>query len=216
MRAAQIAAKRSGKKDLAVIISETLRSPARPSKIRRKLFSNPVEMAKFSPEEALSLILDLSLSKEQYTVIRNSAKLKGADIYPSYNQVRNAKGNCRPDSDSIQVTETMAQVSLQGVLNHTAKRIVHLQRECIIADMGGEFTRTLEANLVCSWGFDGSSGHSDYAQKFISAGSQGCHDNNLFATTLIPLRLISPSGTILWNNRTPQSVRFCRPINFNI
>lgn len=32
------------------------------------------------------------------------------------------------------------------------------------------------------------------------------------ATTIIPLRLIEASGNILWNNRTPQSIRFCRPL----
>lgn len=34
----------------------------------------------------------------------------------------------------------------------------------------------------------------------------------MFATTLIPLRLSISTGLILWNNRTPQSVRYYRPI----
>lgn len=213
LRAAETAAKRSGSKDLAIVISEALRSPARPTKIRRRLFSTPVVLTKFSPEEALSLLLDISLSKEQYTVIRGGSKSKGADIYPTYNDVRDAKSCCRPERDSIQVTETMARVPLQSLLNHTAKRIVNLQTECIVADMGRASARSMEANLVCSWGFDGSTGHSDYAQPFISNPTDTTqHDHHVFATTLIPLRLTASSGTILWNNSTPQSVRFCRPI----
>lgn len=42
---------------------------------------------KFSPEEALSLILDAHLSKNQYELMRNAAKNIGSDIFPPYHQV---------------------------------------------------------------------------------------------------------------------------------
>jgi len=37
----------------------------------------------------------------------------------------------------------------------------------------------------------------------------------LFATTLIPLRLITENDVILWNNRISQSGKFCRLIKFH-
>jgi len=48
--------------------------------------------------------------------------------------------------------------------------------------------------------------------KFVepSASTSQQTDSSLFATTLIPLRLIDAFGNILWNNRTPPSIRFCR------
>lgn len=66
--------------------------------------------------------------------------------------------------------------------------------------------------FICSWGFDGSSGHSAYKQSYAST-SENVHssDEHLFVTTLIPLRL-AMNNIILWNNPTSQSARFYRPI----
>lgn len=72
---------------------------------------------------------------------------------------------------------------------------------------------TITCILICTWGFDGSSGHSTYKQKYLtSINSKAMEDSNLFATTLIPLELVNLKGGIYWRNRTPQSVRFCRPL----
>ncbi|CAH0560414.1 unnamed protein product [Brassicogethes aeneus] len=64
------------------------------------------------------------------------------------------------------------------------------------------------ATILFSYGFNGSSGQSPYKQKFDTPGFS---DSSIFATTVIPLRLVF-NDIILWNNRTPQSVRFCRPL----
>lgn len=69
----------------------------------------------------------------------------------------------------------------------------------------------VEAALICFWGFDGSSRHSAYKQKFNKINAN-VSDENLFATTLIPLRLSAANNSVLWNNRASQSPRFCRPI----
>jgi len=67
------------------------------------------------------------------------------------------------------------------------------------------------AELLLSYGFDGSSGHSNYKQGF--AGPQKCDvDGSIFATTVTPLRMIDYRRNKFWNNRTPQSIRFCRPL----
>lgn len=72
--------------------------------------------------------------------------------------------------------------------------------------------------LITKWGFDGSSGHSEYKQKFISGST---NDASIFLSSLVPLRLISDDPDlptqqqiVLWNNLRSSSTRYCRPIRF--
>lgn len=73
-----------------------------------------------------------------------------------------------------------------------------------------------EFNFLCKWGCDGSSGHSEYHQTF---NGENTTDGSVFLFSLVPLRLtgttqISKIKTILWENLTPSSTRYCRPIQF--
>lgn len=64
--------------------------------------------------------------------------------------------------------------------------------------------------LYCKWGFDGSSGHSIYKQKFETDILQ---NENIFVTSLVPLRLIdSATNYVIWKNPRPSSTKFCRPL----
>ncbi|GBP65579.1 hypothetical protein EVAR_87555_1 [Eumeta japonica] len=61
-------------------------------------------------------------------------------------------------------------------------------------------------------GCDGSSGHSNYSQRY-STGEEGQPDTSLLAACPVPLRLHTTNGTrIIWNNPRPSSTRFCQPI----
>ena len=51
----------------------------------------------YSDEEAISLLVETQLSKQQYNTVRLQAKTKGYNIYPSHNKVRAAKERCYPD-----------------------------------------------------------------------------------------------------------------------
>lgn len=146
--------------------------------------------------------------------MRLTTKLSGADIWPSYNEIRESKEKLRPPKEEIHISENIAKVSIQTLLNHTSKRIIELQSEVIIHAQQKSKTTEIKTVLVCSWGFDGSSGHSAYKQCYRDKKIQAT-DENLFATTPIPLRLSIDSGIILWNNRTSQSARFCRPIKLD-
>lgn len=68
-----------------------------------------------------------------YTNIRLASKSSGADIWPSYNNVRDIKTQCKPPKEAITICENVAKVSVQALLNHTVKRIVDLQTELILA-----------------------------------------------------------------------------------
>lgn len=64
--------------------------------------------------------------------------------------------------------------------------------------------------LICKWGFDGSSNHSRYKQKWTTSEIS---DESIFVTSLIPLKLINDvTKEIIWKNPRPSSTRFCRPI----
>lgn len=114
---------------------------------------------------------------------------------------------CRPDGFTI--SDIKADVSLQSPLAHTVSRLVHLHVDVVQSIMEDQGTDFLTAKLILSYGYDGSSGQSSYNQKYMVGQSL---DLNLFATTVTPLRLIYASKNVLWNNRTPQSIRFCRPL----
>lgn len=87
----------------------------------------------------------------------------------------NAKKKCYPKCETI--TETSAEVELQSLLDHTAERI--LESEPNISE---EVRKYPPAELVLfgKWGFDGSSGYSEYKQAFSDPAGQ---DENLFVTS---------------------------------
>lgn len=140
--------------------------------------------------------------------MRLFSKSRNCDIYPSYQKVLEAKLKCRPDK--VDISEKTAQVPLQNLLNHTAKRIILMQEEVFtnIPDISS-------VTLIASYGFDGTTGHSMYKQKFQTECPDS-FDHSLFVTTLIPLKLIDAMNRVIWINRTPQSVRFCRPLKIEI
>lgn len=213
--AGSYAAKRSGEKDLSAILRKVSKSHTQPKKFRKML--NTVEttvIKKKTPEEALSFLLDNSVSKKLYSEMRLTSKASGADIWPTYNMIREAKKKCRPSEENISIFDDKVEVSFQALLNHTADRIIELQSDVILHAMQIINCTEMEAELICSYGFDGSSSHSLYNQSFRNVEkNMNIDDENLLATTLIPLRLrlLNRSNEILWNNKMSQSPRFCRP-----
>ncbi|XP_059216468.1 uncharacterized protein LOC131994136 isoform X2 [Stomoxys calcitrans] len=159
----------------------------------------------FTPEKALGLILDASLSKHQYEVLRSSAREIGFDIYPSYHQVLEAKKKCYPAN--VQVQESCSKVSLQQLLDHTVTRILMTKTENEVTELPNEL------QMFSKWGCDGSSGHSEYHQKFTDPNDS---DKYMFLTSLVPLTLTERNNmsTMCWRNTEPSSTRFCRPLKF--
>ncbi|CAG9759703.1 unnamed protein product [Ceutorhynchus assimilis] len=207
VQAAVKAARQQKNKDVAIVLQEIVKSPTQPSKIKKLFSSSETPIIAYTAEEALELILDSRLSKQQYLDIRRGAIQKNCNIYPDYKKIWQIKSSCRPSG--IQVTEVIAEVPLKNLLEHTTKRIINLQKDVILQFMDSLSMAEIDAEIIFSYGFDGSSGFSVYKQKFDSSDTQS--DASLFATTIVPLRFQS-MNIVLWNNRTPQSVRFCRPL----
>ena len=106
----------------------------------------------------------------------------------------------------------LAEVKLQSLLYNTATRIAQLQvAELKTIDDAPNSSLT----LIGKWGYDGSSGYSEYKQR----SENNFEDNNLFVTSYVPLNLITKStdehnSITVWKNPRPSSTRFCRPIRF--
>ena len=194
-------------RDLKYVLKFAMMTPSRPTKIR-KLISKPVEEAEpFTADEALSLFVESDMTKRSYQMVRSAAKRKRANIYPPYNKIREAKNQCYPVD--ISVEEDSAKVPLQSLLDHTALRIIEEKKETITEVVENLENEPFSCNLICKWGFDGSSGQSQYKQKFNTTDQS---DASLFCTTLVPLQL-KFGERVLWQNPVPSSTRFCRPIH---
>ncbi|XP_050742176.1 uncharacterized protein LOC127010860 [Drosophila biarmipes] len=201
LHAASVSAKKSKEPEIAFLLKKA-KSSEDINDLKKKLNMN--EPIPISPDSALAFFIENGFTKQQYLNIRALNKQQGCDIFPSYNQIAESKLKCRPLE--IKICETRAEVSFQNLLDHTAHRILEMQQE--VFDIWPDAT---ECTLIVSYGFDGSTGHSTYKQRFQLNESVGL-DDSLFVTTVIPLKLIDQHHRVIWINRTPQSVRFCRPL----
>lgn len=150
--------------------------------------------------QALALYIDLDLSERKYNLLRSTLNEVHANLLPSLYALKKEKEKIIPKQ--VSASETSAEVDLQDLMNCTSLSIMQ--------QLSVESSRTVK--LVCKWGFDGSSGHSTYKQKFSEAESS---DESLLVVALVPLKIIDiENNTILWSNPRPCSTSFCRPIKF--
>lgn len=206
--AARVSLYKSGKRDAAHILQDIDKSPTRASKMRRAIFCPPAPPIPYSPEEALSLYVDGRYTKNSYMLMQSGAKSRNANIYPPYNVLREAKNRCYPEGSAISVTDLSAEVRLQSLVDHTARRIVAVQKEVIMKAVNDSSTRNV--TMSYKWGCDGSAEHSTYKQKFSESGESKT-DAYLYAVCLVPLQL-KVGDIVAWQNPRPSSTRFCRPI----
>ncbi|KAH9641340.1 hypothetical protein HF086_016334 [Spodoptera exigua] len=199
---------KSSPQELEFVINECLKSPTRPKKIASSMKAK-VEAKPYTPEEALSLVIDRKLTVEDYSIIQKDLKERGFPAYPPYFKLKIAKQMCYPDEDIV-ITEREASVSVHSLLLHTFRRIIKLSTESISQYCKQKQKNILHCRFEGSWGFDGSTGQAFYKQKFLDGDNE--NENCLFTTTYIPLRLKTNDGFVLWSNPCPQSYRFCRPL----
>lgn len=89
---------------------------------------------------------------------------------------------------------------MQNILDKTAESILN----------NSKIDTQNDLFLECKWGFDGSSGHSAYKQKFEN---QDATDEFLFITSFVPLRLLDwADEQVVWQNNKHSSWRLCRPL----
>ncbi|XP_067626037.1 uncharacterized protein [Eurosta solidaginis] len=127
--AASISAKKSHAKDFKFVLQQVAISPNRPSKIREVLNTSHKEFTPVSPDEALMFVLENGLTKKVYSNMRQLNIKHNCSIYPTYDKVYKSKLKCRPDE--IKANESSVEVSLQNLLDHTAKIILEYQDEVL-------------------------------------------------------------------------------------
>lgn len=160
----------------------------------------------FSTEGALALMQDIKLSKFQYNILHLEAKMRNADIFPSYHNLLEAKKDCYPEE--VQITETEARVNLQSSVNHLVERL--LKSPHIV--LSTEFSRQKKCNLELEikYGCDGASGQSTFDQKFSDSNSS---DESIFTVSMVPLCLrVTDTKEVIWMNPHPGSPKRCLPI----
>ena len=210
--AAESSLRKAGKREAAQVVKLAVTSS--PKRLKKmKQVHNTVLLAptirSYSPDEALSLIVDLGLTKEDYLTMRLGAKERGANIYPSYQKIAEEKKKCYPSN--INVTETEATVPLQDLLDLTVKRLVQVQSEVIAQNI-------LHKDILevfYKWGLDGSGGI--YKQNFSNNSEYA--DSNIILCTIVPLEVsvkVGNSKKILWKNISTSSIRYCRPVSFKL
>ena len=62
--------------------------------------------------------------------MQTDAKIRNANIYPSYDTLMWAKKKCY--SLGVEISDRSAELSLQSLVDHTVRRIVELQNECFV------------------------------------------------------------------------------------
>ena len=71
------------------------------------------------------------------------------------------------------------------------------------ADVFDQFPNSSEVKFIYSYGFDGSTGHSIYKQKFATeTPDEQLSDHSMFVTSVIPIKIIDSFNQDIWNNKT--------------
>lgn len=161
--AAQMQLREEGKIYSAAIIKDIVfSSPERATKYKNAYDKLDTTPSVYTPDKALSLVVEAKLTKFQYNIIRNTAKQNNCNIYPNYETITVAKKGSYPKNKTV--TESAAEVPLQDLLDHTTSRLLQSIEEVIITRSPSELT---QLNLITKWDCDGSFGLREYKQKFF-------------------------------------------------
>ena len=220
LHAATVKLRDDGQGDFASIIADCQQSPTRPAKLRRLSGAadsldrvpktNIALPTPVSPEAAAAFLLGQNLTKETYIAMRTISKENNADIWPPYPQVAGVKEDGRPAN--IQYGETAVKVDLPDRLAKNDSAFMELYETEIGQLLGQvELGGTLRLECEGKVGFDGSSGHSIYNQKF-SLENRDVSDSNLLASCYVPLQYRVAGGEPVFTNPCPQSAAFCQPL----
>ncbi|CAG9760196.1 unnamed protein product [Ceutorhynchus assimilis] len=200
--ATQVKLRCEGKRDVSKIVKEVTGSQTEAEKYKKAYSCYEKEKSRITVLQALSMFVEANLSQKQYEIIRSTAK----GVFPCYSLLQKAKKDCYPAKESFIVTETLAETNLQSLLNHTVERLL-IYLEEVLQSLGQEERKSLL--LICKWGCDGSQ-QAQFKQKFESETGS---DTNIFQSSFVPLQLICEvNKKIIWQNPTPSSPRYCRPI----
>lgn len=213
---AQMKQREEGNEEAAKIVTEaTLTTPTRARKIRRswRSFQSTSVSEPLNNNKALSLVVECDLSKQQYLTTRAYVNSQNSKILPSYHKILQAKQTCYPSCEYMNISENIAEIKLQALLDLTVEQILKIQDSIMVSALDA-IDSTKKLYMIWKWGCDGSSGQALYKQK---ASDPNFTDSDIFFTGIVPLRLYCKSENtsqeeIIWQNPKTSSPRYCRPV----
>lgn len=199
--AAQTQLQVAGKRDAAQVLKNIETTPTRAKKYKKAYARSLLEStSQITPLQALAMFIEAGLSRYQYEVVRQSKK----GLYPCYSVLQRAKKQCYPPKESYRVTATCAEICLQDLLHTTGTRLLTYLSE-VLETLTDE--ECINITMISKWGCDGSQ-QTRYKQKL---DDETASDASIFQSSLVPLQILSKEK-IIWQNPTPSSPRYCRPI----
>ena len=107
-----------------------------------------------SPREALTIFLDMNLTRDQYNILCGKTNQTNLKVYPPYSHVLAAKKLCYPISPGIDVTDAYAEIKLQELLDQTSRRLIQVCQNNL-SNLTRLERRSLK--LTLKYGCDGTS-----------------------------------------------------------
>lgn len=204
VHAAQSVLQKSGKRDASKVLRDISNSPTRASAYRKAYSKADETISPLTPFQALKMFVEADLTRRQYEIIRETNKKH----FPCYDLLISAKKECYP-KESLCVTATCAESNFQCLMDLTVNRL-SLYLEDVLKSLNTIEKKSL--TIICKWGCDGSQ-QDKFKQRFDN--DSDC-DGSLFVSSFVPLQIVcgTKSDKIVWQNPTPSSPRFCRPIRF--
>lgn len=207
IHAAQVELGKSGKKDASNVLKDITSTPTRATKYKKAFYLTKSSKKKpsLTSMQALQMFVDADLTQGQYEIIRKT----NPNFFPCYSALQKAKKKCYPPQESCTITSTSAEAQLQPLIDVTVRRLSEYLEEVFI-NLKEQERECL--TIISKWGCDGSQ-QSQFKQKLESDTDT---DSNIFQSCFVPLQLVCGNNNekVLWNNPTPSSPRFCRPIRF--
>ena len=158
-----------------------------------------------SEESALACYLENDFSVRTYRALVSDSFSRNSRIYPADEFVKIGMDKCLPEN--IQSTEVEVVVSLQKMLNKSVERLC----ESVALDWDENCLKQLQ--LIATLGFDSSSGHTNAQQKCSNKYNEDLNPlQSLFVSSIILISIRCNCRKHSWLNKTPQSIRFCRPL----
>ena len=165
-----------------------------------------IKVGKYTADESLAYVLNHNLTKQSYLDMKAASTSKGANIWPDYNQILEAKKKCRPEG--IEVSELEASVPMQNLLDHTGKRIfsedleLYEKVKLLAAKNGGE----LNVTMYFKYGMDGCGSFSSFMQKDSAGELQDM--SSLLTCQMVPLQAVAISEgqkVVVYHSQFPNS-----------
>ena len=207
-----------GQHEAGYVVAELMKDPVETGKyLKDKLDErkSAEPLKTYSPEEGWALLVDRNYSVRQYKDFRRDVNAAtGRKVYPSYEEVLRARVNLHPDDRYIIISENDAIVELQGVCDHTARRIFEIpgvreRARQLREENGGILILILDFKFGC----DGFSG----CTKFRQVGAEASHDGHVQASHFVVLQIttmVNGERKILYTNPLCNSSISCRLLRF--